>query len=281
MIIYHHSDNDGRCAGAIALRWGRGQIGTTWPERIETIEVDYGNPIDTDIIWDNESIIIIDFTFKPEVMAKVLEKTQNVTWIDHHASNYDYPYLNLPGIRDFVPKSKSGCELAWQYFFPGYDVPWAVTLIGDRDKWANIYPESNTLRQGLKLNNTLPESSLWDDLLFPKEGNLLNDIIKNGEICLAFRDSLCKDYCDKFGYEVLFEGYKCFVMGLHFFGSDAFGGRLKEYPICISYEFNGDLYIIGLYSETIDVSEICKRWGGGGHKGAGGFEHKQLPFSKI
>jgi nanoRNase/pAp phosphatase (c-di-AMP/oligoRNAs hydrolase) len=46
------------------------------------------------------------------------------------------------------------------------------------------------------------------------------------------------------------------------------------------FSFDGDEWIISLYSRNIDVSEIAKKYGGGGHKGAAGFHCKDLPFCK-
>jgi nanoRNase/pAp phosphatase (c-di-AMP/oligoRNAs hydrolase) len=36
-----------------------------------------------------------------------------------------------------------------------------------------------------------------------------------------------------------------------------------------------------MYSKVVDVSEIAKRYNGGGHKGASGFQSKELPFKKL
>ena len=47
------------------------------------------------------------------------------------------------------------------------------------------------------------------------------------------------------------------------------------------FVFDGTQFTISLYSEVVDVSEIAKKYGGGGHKGASGFHCKQLPFSKT
>jgi nanoRNase/pAp phosphatase (c-di-AMP/oligoRNAs hydrolase) len=41
---------------------------------------------------------------------------------------------------------------------------------------------------------------------------------------------------------------------------------------------DGSQYTVSLYSETIDVSVIAKKHGGGGHKGAAGFVCPKLPF---
>lgn len=42
----------------------------------------------------------------------------------------------------------------------------------------------------------------------------------------------------------------------------------------------GDLFKVSMYSEFVDVSEIAVKYGGGGHKGASGFQCTELPFRK-
>ncbi|MDO5845105.1 MAG: DHHA1 domain-containing protein, partial [Methanocorpusculum sp.] len=53
-----------------------------------------------------------------------------------------------------------------------------------------------------------------------------------------------------------------------------------KYEIFIPFVFDGEQYTVSLYSTTVDVSEIAKSFGGGGHKGASGFQCAELPFAK-
>lgn len=278
MKIFHHNDLDGRCAGAIAFKYA---MGLSFGYGIETIEVDYKDVLPLYKIRDKEMVVIVDFSFPPEDMEMVLKKTEEVIWIDHHKTAERYPYQHLKGLRDFKDKNKSGCELTWEYFFTNDPIPRAVSLIGDRDKWAwRMGPDTTPFNQGLKLYDTRPESKLWE-YLFERQGMMDKQIIEEGKMCVKFRDSLCYDYAKRMGFETEFEGHKSFAMGICMFGSEAFGSRIREYPLCISFEFDGEKFTVGLYSEKIDVSEICKKHGGGGHKGAGGFVCNSLPFKKT
>ena len=62
------------------------------------------------------------------------------------------------------------------------------------------------------------------------------------------------------------------------FGSAVFGERMDKYDICMAFEFDGAKWVIGLYSKTIDVAEIAKKHGGGGHTNAAGFICAIPPF---
>lgn len=51
-----------------------------------------------------------------------------------------------------------------------------------------------------------------------------------------------------------------------------------KYDAFIAFAFNGKEWIVSMYSASVDVSAICKKYGGGGHKGAAGFHAMKLPF---
>lgn len=279
--IYFHSDLDGRCAGAIAYRALRDQDKGA---KIELIELDYKDEIRVKEIQLCEKIVIVDFSFKPEIMEKVLLLTKNIVWIDHHKTAFEYKYSEeLKGLRD---NKFSGCELTWKYFYGKKEMPRAVELIGDRDKWACKYGEvTANFNMGMKVHDHQPKDEIWDGLFgLPAYFGLaeVSEIIEEGKTCIKFRDQFCKDYCNSYGFETEFRGYKCFALGIYMFGSEAFGDRMKSYDICLSFEYLGDKWIVGLYSENkeIDVSKIAQKYRGGGHFSAAGFECKELPFEK-
>lgn len=266
--VFYHNDLDGQCAAAIIYK----EFSPS--PAIQFIEMDYDKSIDIESIYEKTKIYIVDFSFKPYVMEKILEKTKNVIWIDHHKTAFEYRYSqNLEGLRDI---KFAGCELTWKYFYGNKAIPLAIRLIADRDIWAFRYGEdTDKFVLSLSLHDTNPVSASWNHL-FSNKDQIINKMIKEGELLALYRNSLCKEYVEKYGFEVKFEGYKCFALGLLGFGSTAFGEKIKEYDICISFEFNGDKWIISLYSEKVDVSEIAKKYGGGGHFGAAGFSNENL-----
>lgn len=280
MKIYHHNDLDGRCAGAIAWRWGKKQIATINGEKFETIEVDYKDKIDINAIAPNERVIIVDFSFKPEVMEEILKITPFVTWIDHHKTAKDYPYQNLDGYRDFTDRGHSGCELAWMYFYEHSNLPKSVVLIGDYDKWAlDFQPECFQFYEGLKMEVTIPQSAIWDHLF---SDLITGQIIEQGKSVIRYRDNYCEKICQDFGYQVEWEGHRAFATNFYQFGSQGFSDRMEQYDFCIAYIHDGKRFSVSLYSvKDVDVSQICKRHGGGGHRRAAGFVCETLPFNKA
>lgn len=295
MIVYHHNDLDGRCAGAIvakAARQKRMSLDTKIEREIYR-EVNYKDTIDIGEIQKDETIVIVDFSFKPELMRTVKQKTDNIIWIDHHktAIGYVSEYgFNPAGIRNYETPGKSGCQLAWQYFFPEETEPDVVRYIGDMDAWVWKYPETSHYVEGLRLHEHRPVEgfALWNDLLLyaadayqrSVETRYTKSFISNGKIAIQYRRMICEDYCRSHGFEMIFDGKPCFATGLYMWGSLLFGEeRMRKYDICFSFEFSGEKWTIGLYSKKpdIDVSLIAQSLGGGGHKGAAGFVCDELP----
>lgn len=265
MLIFHHNDLDGRCAAAIMGR----------ADRDEFIEVDYKDEIPIEKCRGRE-VAVLDFSFHPQTMARVIKVATCVVWCDHHATAKDYPYQHLPGVRDFEEKGRSGCECTWNYVHPSTPYPRAVQLIGDYDSWRLEHqPQCFELTEGLKLHDTHPKSNLWRELF---RGERTAAIRRQGKAAIAYRDSYCADMARRYGYETQLGGHNAFAMNVYRFGSKAFGAKFNKYPICIAYICDGRNYTVSLYSETVDVSEIAKFFGGGGHKGAAGFVCVSLPF---
>lgn len=278
MIIYHHNDPDGRCAAAIVIKR---YLETPGKRRLLVREVDYKTQINLDEIEYDDLVVVVDFSFKPERMHQIQMRTKcEVVWIDHHVTAQEYGY-EYDGLRDFTEHGPSGCELTWKFLFPNTSLPRAVELIGDHDSWRLKYvPSTFQFYEGVKLLGNDPSSKLWQQLVNGNVG-LLNHVMSMGETAVLYRETYCESMRTHYSYEALFESHKAFVMNAYRFGPKGFGEALNIYPLCIAFVFDGSQYTVSIYSHTVDVSELAKRYNGGGHKGAAGFVCKKLPFEKA
>lgn len=272
MKVFYHGDADGECAAAILYKSRGGN-------KEDFIEMQYEKPVPFELISKNEEVFILDFSFKPTDFKRLKEITNNIIWIDHHASCLSYSYAQDPDqvkFCDFTDHGPSGCELTWKYFYPKMPAPIAVMLVGDYDSWRLQIPESGAFHIGLKLYDTHPTSETWRTII-------AEEIVERGKTCIQFRDAYCKNLVKDYGFETEILGVKAFACNQYRFGSQGFGNLMNEYPICISFIFNGTKYIYGLYSNDpkIDCAEICKKFGGGGHKGAAGFISKELVILNV
>lgn len=240
----------------------------------------YHYKIDVEAIKVNEVVFILDFSFPLNVMKQMLDRTKNIIWIDHHGTAIDKLKSisdQLDGIRDIT---KAGCVLTWDFFNGNITPPHFVNLIGDYDIWTFEYPESMVFHTGMLLEKTGPEEAVWDILYRQTNdvGAYAGGVIERGRICINFRKMICNDYLRDSAFAMGWRGFDCLVNGLHMFGSLSFGDAISEYSICISYTYNGDEWLIGLYSEKVDVGRIASEYGGGGHRGAAGFTSPLPPW---
>lgn len=276
MKIVHHNDIDGRASAAIVFDWVQKYSTMIKGEDIEFIEMDYKDTLDISRINPGEKIAILDFSFKPEVMAQIRTKTTDIVWCDHHQTARDYGYV-LPGVRDFKDKGLSGCECTWNFCYQA-EPPLAVRLIGDYDAWRlEMTPDCFEFYEGLKLEDIDPRSPRWGEIIF---GNEIYDVKVRGRTAILYRDNYCANIGKTYGYETEIDGIKAYAMNLYAFGSRQFGEKMKDYPICIAYIHDGSKYTVSLYSTLLDVSVTAKLYGGGGHRGAAGFVCERLPFKK-
>jgi len=286
MICFHHNDADGRAAAAIVNKYFKENHKSS---RKIFVEVDYAmqDSLHGEInqIKDNECVYVVDFHFKPEIMKRICNKTTRVFVYDHHKTtpevSKDYP-PNVVCILE--PESKySGCELVWNSLYPDQEMPHSIKLIGDRDAWKWVYGQSTAFfNEGLKLYKHGPEEKIWESLLSTNL-NLTQKIMDEGRTCLTYRDNLCEEQLKQYGYEAEFEGLNCYIVNfiLPGCGTEMFGERIKEYDMCISSVFNGEVWKFSLRSDgKVDVAEIARKYGGGGHAKAAGFYSKTLPFRK-
>ena len=282
MKCYYHNDADGRCAAAVVHVAMHLPPPMEGEPVIDFIEMDYNKSVEIAAIKPGEKVVIVDFSFKPDVMSKIFERTDDVIWIDHHKTAKNYDYGRVPeGRRCFAEPGHSGAYLAWEYFFNDMPVPYAVALVSDYDTWQHKMEGDRDFQVGLMMSDWAenPAAGQWEYLFTHEER--CKELMYEGQMGMKFRDAKCRDYCRSYGYETEIGGHKAYAVNLFTFGSQTFGERIKQYPICIGCVFDGTRWTVSLYSDMgVDTSVISKGYGGGGHSAASGFQCETLPFER-
>jgi len=275
-IFYHSADLDGKCSAAIALN--------RFPD-YELRPIDYGDPFPWSDIAHRETVIMVDFSLQPDTALLMLRLSHlaALTWIDHHKSaliQYNPKPEVVNGIRD---TSKAACELAWEYFFPERPMPRAVHLLGRYDVWdhaahADVLP----FQWGMRLENTEPRQDIWKYLFFDPP-RLLARIIADGRIALKFQSLEDEKYVHACGFETILANHRCLAINRVLANSRTFTSQWdpNRYEAMLAFGRKNGKWVVHLYSDRddIDVSELARKYGGGGHKGAAGFIcDDTLPF---
>lgn len=284
--FYHGADLDGKCSGALVA------IHHNW--NVELRPINYTDKFPWNEIQPNDVVYMVDFGLQPfEDMIK-LNSMCHLIWIDHHITaiqNYDAymeteDAVGIAGLRDL---KFAGCELTWKYLNGGVDfdphMPKPVYLMGRYDiwKWQDI-PHALPFQYGMKLyKDTHPKNrDLWESLIIEEDDYIIKDIINNGERLLEYQRNLDASACRIMAFETEFEGLKAIAMNRMPAGSQLFDSvwDTDKYDCMIAFARTDGKWNVSMYTDKdgINVGEVCKKHGGGGHVGAAGFSCEVLPF---
>lgn len=265
--ILHHNDPDGFGAAYAAYM----ALGS---DNVEYISVDYGKP--RPHLEDGSNVYILDFSYPRADIDKLVERMAKVMVIDHHKS----AMLDLQGHPNAIfDMNKSGAGLAWDYFHPNTPRPDYINYIEDADLWRFALPDSKSVKNSLYQEDLTLEAfikgadkSIADRIA---EGIVIQKVIDHN-LQMGF-DVMHTLNVDEF---TMLAVNSCLHMSE--FGNALFSKFLKEHNAHFAgtyYRYTPNTYKFSLRSVgDFDVSVICKRFGGGGHKNAAGFE---VPVDKF
>ena len=214
-----------------------------------------------------KSVVILDFAFDNSTTKKMIEDASGLLVIDHHKS----AMVELHDISNtHFDMTKSGAMLAWEFFHPGKEPPKFIKYIQDRDLWS------------WELEYSKEFSAAFDMVPFEfeefekfEDDSVFDDACKRGSYILAYSKTVVKKVCEKAQPRKL-DGKDVLVVNSSHWMSEI-GNRLA--PDCdaalIWYWDHEDQHTkvsLRAFHETVDVSELAIKFGGGGHKKSAGFQ---------
>jgi len=301
-LILYHNDADGQCAAAIAARWNT-DLGKIIPQ---CEAVDYGEAPPWEILnalGEHDSLWIVDFSYDKGQMLKLIQKLgDRLHWFDHHKTAIK-DLESLEGIEEVQGIRRvdtAACLLVWDFCHPGRKASLAVKYIADRDVWRFEHGDKTRFfyEKFLVEESTHPLAPVWDKYFEMTDWHY-DAYLMVGEELWRGRRQMLKDIARRIGYECAFlpdrqrleqktdatpemvqasEGAPPLsVLMINYPGSGDMGQVVKDigYDLAWLYHMeyrHGQLVRVNsLYSDKVDVGEIAKGHGGGGHKGAAGF----------
>lgn len=276
-IIYYHDDMDGKCSAAIV----RKVLEETAELKFVPLHHDDEVELPKDI-WNYWRVYILDFTLPKRQMDELctLLPRDSIIWIEHHVTQikkYADRYEHFQGTRK---DGVAACELTWKYMYGDFnELPQSVKYIADRDLWK--LDDVNTMYFYEWLINCIrsPQDKLWDFLLENKK--IASGIIERGQILRDSRIKQMEKDIKAIGYDDEIDGHECFKVNYSSYESVSDAGHFicdeLLYPVAWIYYYKknsiGELVKINALrsNDSVDVSEIALKRGGGGHKRAAGF----------
>jgi oligoribonuclease NrnB/cAMP/cGMP phosphodiesterase (DHH superfamily) len=291
LVIYHKGCRDGFCAAWVVWRF--------YPDA-EFYAASYNNPApDVPQLVDRE-VIIVDFSYPLDDMIRIADAARSLLVLDHHKTAQ--AALTSPEAKEafaFYPNTKivfdmnrSGAGLAWDEFFPpstgegAGGRPWIVDYVEDRDLWRFALPNSQAFNAFI---GTIPYTfEAWTKVA---RTTSLEKARQQGE---AVEAKVAQYVSEVSGLAriVTFEGYEVPCVNaphvdiselLHHLAitpipfTDGNGRHfVPKFSLGWSQHADGK-FVYSLRSVgDFDVSEIAKKYGGGGHKNAAGFKADTL-----
>lgn len=277
LCIYHGHCNDGFTAAWVARR------------AIPGCELYAGVHQDPPPDAQGRDVLLVDFSYPRPVLEALARGAASLVIIDHHKTAIE-ELGDLPPVRTFADHlartredrsrgvdpiwhasfdlDRSGAGLAWDFFFPQQPRPPLIDRIEDRDLWRFVHADTRTVTAAVY---SYPhELDTWDRLFTAD----LASLAAEGE---ALERKQQRDVAELLGVvtrRMQIGGYNVPIANLpSIFTSDA-GHRLAQgepFGGCYWDTPRGRVFSLRSTDAGVDVSEIAKLYGGGGHRNASGF----------
>jgi len=254
-VIYHANCTDG--FGAAYSAW------KLLGNRAEYHACHHGKP-PPDV--KDKVVAILDFSYKNDVIRQMAEDAKALIVIDHHKTAmvelHDFP-------NTIFDMSHSGTILAWKFFHPGKEAPKFLEYIEDRDLWTWQLPYSREFNAAFDM---VPFE--FEEFEKFEDDSVFDDAVKRGSYILAYSKTVIKKICENATRKKL-DGKDVLVVNSSHWVSEI-GNKLGpdcDFALIWYYNHNQKLTKVSLraFHEHIDVSEVAKKFGGGGHKPSSGF----------
>ena len=255
-VIYHADCSDG--FGAAYAAW------KLLGNRADYYACKHGKP-PPDVT--DKVVAILDFSFDNATTKQMIEDAAGLIVIDHHKS----AMVELHDISNTIfDMTKSGAILSWEFFHPGKESPKFIEYIQDRDIWKWELPYSREFAAAFDM---VP----FDFEEFEKfeDDSVFDDAVKRGSYILAYSKSVVKKVCEKASTRK-YKGLDVLVVNSCHWISEI-GARLApdcDFAMIWYYDHDDKIIKVSLRSfhDAVDVSELAKEFGGGGHRKAAGFQ---------
>lgn len=280
-VIYHKNCMDGVSSAYIAHEYLK------FNGAISLIPLNYGDEFNIKQLSKEDTIYMVDFSFKRDYLIDLSKLVKNIIIIDHHKTA-QADLINLPeNIEVNFDMSESGATLTFDYFNSKlkYEdkkcMPEIFSYIRDRDCWLWKLPYSREVSEYLAFS------------IIPNDIKSFADVVNNFNIddAISVGSILLKKKAQQIDSKIL----KVRDIVLHNIEFKAINvtENISELgnEIIIEYNKPALLYFIAENNEVIcsmrsanglaDVSEVAKLFGGGGHRNAAGFKTNLETLIKI
>lgn len=267
VVIYH-----GNCDDGFAAAWAIWRKHPDW----EFVAGRYGSPPPK---LFGRKVYMVDFSYTGKDLhhtKKLLDGGNQLCVLDHHktAAKDLEPLLADGTMSGRFDMELSGAIITWEWFHPESEIPPALWLIHDWDLWQFNYPDTRAFKFGLR---TYPmQFELWEELLMSKERT--RGMVMKGNAILDWYNMQI-DAAKKKAFRMKFNDWDVpAVNAMPAFSSDLGHDLAQGEPFAVVFYEDGEktTYQLRSAEDGVDVSEVARALGGGGHEHAAGFTRENF-----
>lgn len=277
ICVYH-----GHCPDGFTAAWA------VWKRFGDSVEYRHGSYGSAPPTVDGKHILLVDFSYKRDVLKELASKAASITVLDHHETAQAdlQPLLDSGVVGGLFDMNRSGAGIAWDVLHPGERRPALIDYIEDRDLWTWKLPLS---RPVLAYVDTFDFSfAKWDDLAGVLDYGLpeqLDEIINTGNALLRRHFKNCESLIAVTMQRATVGGIDvpcCNVPHIYCSEVGNILANRDDAPFSATFFINKDnhrVYSLRSLAEKQSVSAIALKYGGGGHRNAAGF--RLLPGESL
>ena len=283
VVCYHAGCNDG--FGAALVLWylfgGRGEYRA----------MRYDAPFKAED-YVGRLVLMVDFSLKRPALLELARAADCLVIIDHHKSAraelaelFSEDGASTPGSGDlqiycWFDMEHSGATMTFQqvrsllpHTVPVTKLQLLLSYIEDRDLWTWVLPNSREFSSALSMWHK--SFAGWNAKIRSYESVevMYSSLVQEGDIILQ-RDRKLVDGLAARAVHRFFEGLHAIEVNSNVFWSEL-GERLAHLaPVVMVWGVQSDgryRYELRTQDKEVDVSELARLYGGGGHKAAAGF----------
>jgi len=291
--FYHSADLDGKCSAAIVLH--AHPDATLHP-------INYGDPFPWALFnlgpegppgkRKRDLVYMVDFALQPWSDMERLARMVDLNWIDHHETAIaDFNRQNRGPDGSRVKRhadnrvGHGACFLVWEHLFPDEDVPEAVRLISKWDVWDHDEPAVVHFQYGMQGVDNDPDARIWVDLLDvtdPISEARVFVTEQRGKTIWQYEQRQNAQRIKALRFDTELSGMRCLAANVGLVSSKLFDSVWdpRAYDCMLTFHHRKGCWNVSLYSDkpSVHCGRVAKQYGGGGHKGAAGFQCDALPF---
>lgn len=255
LVIYHANCTDG--FGAAYAAW------KLLGDRAEYHAAKHGEP-PPDVTGKN--VVVLDFSYDNATTKRLIKEAKSFLVIDHHKS----AVVELHDVTcTRFDMNHSGAMLAWKFFHPGKESPRLIKFIEDRDLWRWEIPYSKEFSAAFDM---VPfDFEEFDKYL---DDSAVDNAQERGAYILAYSKTVISKIA-KQAVPRKMDGKDVLVVNSSHWMSEIGAALSPKCDFAVIWFYDHDTRQVKVslraHHEDSDVSEIAKKYGGGGHRKAAGF----------